>query len=104
MGATVLHDEAVFPVREAGIPIHIKNTNRSRGLPAHASSRSGNRAAPPLSASPDAKALRHLFTEKAMMNQERGYGAQSPGDFRIARYLLRAFAHQHRHAFRHLDR
>ena len=27
MGATVLHDEAVFPVREAGIPIHIKNTN-----------------------------------------------------------------------------
>jgi aspartate kinase len=27
MGATVLHDEAVFPVRKAGIPIHIKNTN-----------------------------------------------------------------------------
>lgn len=26
MGATVLHDEAVFPVREAGIPIHIRNT------------------------------------------------------------------------------
>lgn len=27
MGATVLHEEAVFPVREAGIPINIKNTN-----------------------------------------------------------------------------
>ena len=27
MGATVLHEEAVFPVREVGIPIHIKNTN-----------------------------------------------------------------------------
>lgn len=27
MGATVLHDEAIFPVRLAGIPIHIKNTN-----------------------------------------------------------------------------
>ncbi|MDF2505199.1 aspartate kinase [Clostridium sp.] len=27
MGATVLHDESVFPVREAGIPINIKNTN-----------------------------------------------------------------------------
>ncbi len=26
MGATVLHDEAVFPVRRAGIPINIKNT------------------------------------------------------------------------------
>ncbi len=27
MGATVLHDEAIFPVRDAGIPIEIKNTN-----------------------------------------------------------------------------
>lgn len=28
MGATVLHEEAIFPVRDAGIPINIKNTNR----------------------------------------------------------------------------
>lgn len=27
MGATVLHEEAVFPAREGGIPINIKNTN-----------------------------------------------------------------------------
>jgi aspartate kinase len=27
MGAHVLHDEAIFPVREAGIPVLIKNTN-----------------------------------------------------------------------------
>jgi aspartate kinase len=27
MGASVLHEEAVFPVRQAGIPINIKNTN-----------------------------------------------------------------------------
>ena len=27
MGATVLHDEAIFPVRTAAIPINIKNTN-----------------------------------------------------------------------------
>ncbi len=27
MGAMVLHEEAIFPVREKGIPIHIKNTN-----------------------------------------------------------------------------
>lgn len=27
MGATVLHDEAVFPARDGGIPINIKNTN-----------------------------------------------------------------------------
>jgi aspartate kinase len=28
MGATVLHDEAIFPVRTAGIPVNIRNTNR----------------------------------------------------------------------------
>lgn len=28
MGAAVLHDEAIFPVRKAGIPINIRNTNR----------------------------------------------------------------------------
>jgi aspartate kinase len=28
MGASVLHEEAVFPVREKAIPINIKNTNR----------------------------------------------------------------------------
>lgn len=27
MGASVLHEETIFPVRKAGIPIHIKNTN-----------------------------------------------------------------------------
>lgn len=27
MGASVLHDEAVFPARQAGIPINIRNTN-----------------------------------------------------------------------------
>ena len=27
MGATVLHEEAIFPVRNAGIPINIRNTN-----------------------------------------------------------------------------
>ena len=28
MGATVLHEEAIFPVRKEGIPINIRNTNR----------------------------------------------------------------------------
>ena len=28
MGASVLHEEAIFPVKEAGIPLAIKNTNR----------------------------------------------------------------------------
>ena len=28
MGATVLHEDAIFPVRQQGIPINIRNTNR----------------------------------------------------------------------------
>lgn len=28
MGANVLHEDAIFPVRKEGIPINIKNTNR----------------------------------------------------------------------------
>lgn len=28
MGASVLHEEAIFPVKEKNIPIHILNTNR----------------------------------------------------------------------------
>ncbi len=32
MGATVLHEDAVFPVRKAGIPINIKNTNRPEDI------------------------------------------------------------------------
>lgn len=28
MGASVLHEDAIFPVRKAGIPINIRNTNR----------------------------------------------------------------------------
>ncbi len=73
MGATVLHDEAVFPVREAGIPIHIRNTN-SPDAP-------GTRILPtrdPHGASivgvAGRKGFATLFTEKALMNQERGYG------------------------------
>ena len=30
MGATVLHEEAIFPVREAGIPINIRNTDNPK--------------------------------------------------------------------------
>lgn len=73
MGATVLHDEAVFPVREAGIPIHIKNTNAphdpgTRIVPKRDS------AATRISGIAGRRGFAIIFTEKAMMNQERGYG------------------------------
>lgn len=31
MGASVLHEDSIFPVREARIPIHVLNTNRPEG-------------------------------------------------------------------------
>ena len=75
MGATVLHDESVFPVREAGIPVNIRNTNAplepgSLILP--------ERQAPPPKAPVTGIAGRKDFTviliEKAMMNLEVGFG------------------------------
>ena len=63
----------MFPVREAGIPIHIKNTNHpdapgtrivaARDPHAHAIAGVAGR-----------KGFATLFTEKALMNLERGYG------------------------------
>ena len=73
MGATVLHDEAVFPVREAGIPIHIKNTN----APEDAGTRivtARESASTRIVGIAGRRGFAVIFTEKAMMNQERGYG------------------------------
>ena len=77
MGASVLHEDAVFPVRQAGIPINIRNTNRPED--------SGTL----ISASLPEGVTRHIVTgiagrkgfcsvrvEKSMMNGETGFGAR----------------------------
>ncbi len=73
MGATVLHDEAVFPVREAGIPIHIRNTNDpdAPGTRIVGQRDSQNSSIVGIAGR---KGFATIFTEKALMNQERGYG------------------------------
>ena len=73
MGATVLHDEAVFPVREAGIPIHIKNTNAPEDPGTRIVTQRDSRNTSIVGIA-GRKGFATLFTEKAMMNQERGYG------------------------------
>ncbi len=73
MGATVLHDEAVFPVREAGIPIHIKNTNAPEDAGTQIVTRRDSRTTSIVGIA-GRIGFATLFTEKAMMNQERGYG------------------------------
>ena len=77
MGASVLHEDAVFPVRKAGIPINIRNTNRPEDA--------GTMIVPEL---PEGVPLRNVtgiagrsgFTsvlvEKSMMNSEVGFGSK----------------------------
>lgn len=76
MGATVLHDEAIFPVRKAGIPVNIRNTNR----PADAGTMivADASGAPPNPYAITGIAGKKDFTvialEKALMNTEVGFG------------------------------
>ncbi len=77
MGASVLHEDAVFPVRSAGIPINIRNTNRPDDpgtmiLPAL------NDVQPTGAVTGVAgrRGFTSVFVEKSMMNAEVGFGAR----------------------------
>jgi aspartate kinase len=73
MGATVLHDEAVFPVREAGIPIQIKNTNEPKAAGTRiVTTRDSTKST--IVGVAGRKGFATIFTEKALMNAEVGYG------------------------------
>lgn len=75
MGATVLHEDAIFPVRVAGIPINIKNTNRpaDRGTMivknAELSADDGL-----ITGIAGKKGFSTIVLEKDMMNSELGFG------------------------------
>ncbi len=75
MGAGVLHEDSIFPVRVAGIPINIRNTNNknSRGtmiVPA-AEQFDTSRVITGIAGK---KGFSVLSIEKAMMNSETGFG------------------------------
>ncbi|MEW5693906.1 MAG: aspartate kinase [Candidatus Hydrogenedentota bacterium] len=73
MGATVLHDEAIFPVREKNIPIRIKNTNEPQ---AEGTLIVGNRdyRNTPVIGIAGRKNFSMVYIEKALMNKEKGFG------------------------------
>lgn len=75
-GATVLHDEAVFPVRAAGIPVNIRNTNAPDDP--GTTIIQGDDTSKVISGAITGIAGRKDFTvihvEKAMMNAELGFG------------------------------
>jgi aspartate kinase len=73
MGASVLHDEAIFPVRERRIPIHIRNTN----APDDPGTRIVAERDPTHSTVigiAGLKGFSAITVEKALMNKEHGFG------------------------------
>ena len=75
MGATVLHEDAVFPVRSAGIPINIRNTNRpeDRGTMIVASTTQYD-SERVITGIAGRKEFSVINIEKDMMNAEVGFG------------------------------
>ena len=75
MGAKVLHDEAIFPVREADIPVCIKNTNRPEDpgtmivQDADPITHRGN-----ITGIAGKKSFTVISVEKTLMNTELGFG------------------------------
>ena len=75
MGATVMHEDAIFPVREMGIPINIRNTN----APADSgtmivSSVENNKVDTVITGIAGKKGFSVIAIEKDMMNSEIGFG------------------------------
>lgn len=74
MGANVLHSESIFPVREADIPIRIKNTFRPEDegtdIVPTAKYRFGGRVVTGIAGKKD---FTVIFVEKSMMNSEIGF-------------------------------
>ena len=77
MGASVLHEDAVFPVRQANIPINVRNTNRPSDsgtfivstLPPNVHKRKVTGIA-------GHKGFSSVYVEKSMMNGEIGFVAK----------------------------
>ena len=75
-GATVLHEDAVFPVREAGIPVNIRNTRRpdDEGTLIIGQSDTTGFAAGTITGIAGRRDFTAIHLEKAGMNRELGFG------------------------------
>ncbi len=74
MGATVLHEDAIFPVRFAGIPINIKNTNKPEDTGTLIVSSSEDSTAYVITGIAGKTGFSTINIEKDMMNAEVGFG------------------------------
>ncbi|WP_041703618.1 aspartate kinase [Lachnoclostridium phytofermentans] len=74
MGATVLHEEAIFPVRKAGIPINIRNTNAPEDNGTWIVESTCHKPKYTITGIAGKKGFCSINIEKAMMNTEVGFG------------------------------
>ncbi len=77
MGASVLHEDAVFPVRKAGIPVNIRNTNSpDDGGTLIAASIPHDVKRNPVTGIAGRKGFTSIRVEKSQMNGQTGFGAR----------------------------
>ena len=74
MGATVLHEEAIFPVRKEGIPINIRNTNAPEDKGTLIVESTCRKPKYTITGIAGKKGFAALNIEKDMMNSEVGFG------------------------------
>lgn len=75
MGATVMHEDAIFPVRETGIPINIRNTNAPKDSGTMiVPSVESNKVDTVITGVAGKKGFSVIAIEKGMMNSEIGFG------------------------------
>lgn len=81
MGASVLHEDAIFPVRKEGIPINIRNTNRPEDKGTLIVESTCRKPRYTITGIAGKKGFCSINIEKAMMNAEVGFGRKVLGVF-----------------------
>ena len=74
MGATVLHEDAIFPVRQEGIPINIRNTNAPEDNGTWIVGSTCQKSKYVITGIAGKKGFCSIVIDKAMMNSEIGFG------------------------------
>ena len=81
MGATVLHEDAIFPVRKAGIPINIKNTNAPEDTGTMIVESTSQKPEFTVTGIAGKTGFAVVNIEKDMMNSELGFGRKVLEEF-----------------------
>ena len=81
MGATVLHEDAIFPVRKAGIPINIRNTNKPEDKGTMIVASTCHKPVYTITGIAGKKGFVAVNIEKDMMNSEIGFGRKVLEEF-----------------------